>query len=202
MSSRKNNHPWLPHIYVILIGVSLGGALMFSLIFIGAYYYISLRNTFPTTSPPSHEQNKSKFFHPAEDIANTTPPFPPKAHSSPKGGEREMDKKSPSSNRSCVSSVHLKENKEATKTKESSKPVCDTEKVDAQQGLLKTSSQFFSKYRSRSTHKEQFSNKDTKRKSAEEKRSKSRSNTRTRTPSRRSKDEESSEVEIDFHDLP
>ena len=198
MSSRKNNHSWLPHIYVILIGVSLGGALMFSLIFIGAYYYVSLRNTFPATPPPTHDQSKSKFFHPAEDIANTTPPFPPQAHSSPKGGEREIDKKRPSSNRSSSA----QDNKEIKKTKDTSKTVCDTEKVEGQQGFLKTSSQFFSKYRSRSANKEQFPKNDPTEKGSEGKRSRSKSSTRMKTPSPRLNDGESSEVEIDFHDLP
>eukprot|EP00111_Clytia_hemisphaerica_P015756 TCONS_00046520-protein len=126
MSSRKNSHSWLPHIYVILIGVSLGGALMFSLIFIGAYYYISLRNTFPSTLPPSAHDSKSQFF--ASEDNSSTVPFPPQAHSSPKGNERRDIGR-----------------------------ISKTEKLaseeDSEGGFFQATSKLFSKYRSKSVER-------------------------------------------------
>lgn len=78
MTSQKLRKSWLPHMYVILIGVSLGGAVMFSVIFVAVYYYISLRDTFPAT------YGEGKLFADEEKV---TPHMPPKAHSSPKGSE-------------------------------------------------------------------------------------------------------------------
>ena len=74
MSTRKVRKSWLPHMYIILIGVSLGGALMFSLIFVAVYYYISLRNTF---SPYKIEDEATISYDEEKSL-------PPKAHSSPK----------------------------------------------------------------------------------------------------------------------
>lgn len=189
MSSRKNNHSWLPHIYVILIGVSLGGALMFSLIFIGAYYYISLRNTFPATAPSPHE-NKTKFFHQDEEVdvsaaRASTPPFPPQAHSSPKGGGRDSEKVQRSSSEKCSG-----EN-EGT--------------------FMSATSKFFAKYRSKSAdrintgratadtqHKQLQGHK-----SSREHKKSSSTNGSSRSSSRRSKRDldASSEIEIDINSL-
>ena len=74
MSTRKVRKSWLPHMYIILIGVSLGGALMFSLIFVAVYYYISLRNTF---SPYKIDDEATISYDEEKSL-------PPKAHSSPK----------------------------------------------------------------------------------------------------------------------
>lgn len=60
--------------YIILIGVSLGGALMFSLIFVAVYYYMSLRNTF---SPYKIDDEATISYDEEKSL-------PPKAHSSPK----------------------------------------------------------------------------------------------------------------------
>ena len=182
MSSRKNGHSWLPHIYVILIGVSLGGALMFSLIFIGAYYYVSLRNTFPSTVPPPHE-NKTKFFH-HEDVSSSTrsatPPFPPQAHSSPKGGDGRYSEK--------------------TKKQERA------DECGNENGLMSATSKFFSKYRSKSAERmssrspadpQQLHNIN------KERHNKKSSSSRDKSNSRRSKREldNSSEIEIDINSL-
>jgi len=88
-STKKSRKSWLPHMYVILIGVSLGGALMFSLVFVAVYYYISLRNTFP-----SYRKEKEKDIFCNEEEK----PIPPKSHSSPKVSETHTSSKSSSEN--------------------------------------------------------------------------------------------------------
>lgn len=77
MSTKKSRRSWMPHMYVILIGVSLGGAVLFSVIFVSVYYYISLRNTFTT------KHGEGKLFTDEEKPSTVQP----KAHSSPKGTE-------------------------------------------------------------------------------------------------------------------
>lgn len=202
MSSRKNNHSWLPHIYVILIGVSLGGALMFSLIFIGAYYYISLRNTFPSTVPatataPSSTQgdsnSKAKFFHSTSEDAHSrasTPPFPPQAHSSPK--------------RSGDSSINGKRSFEKQQQQQQR---CDVEGATAtsENGFMSATSRFFSKYRARNSDRESSNTQHPLHNNKEQSPlSSSKNKSRDRSNNRRNKkivDDNSSEIEIDINSL-
>ncbi|XP_057304251.1 uncharacterized protein LOC130641460 isoform X2 [Hydractinia symbiolongicarpus] len=85
MSTKKSRRSWMPHMYVILIGVSLGGAVLFSVIFVSVYYYISLRNTFTT------KHGEGQLFTDEEKPSTVQP----KAHSSPKGTESTRKGKEP-----------------------------------------------------------------------------------------------------------
>ena len=80
MATSKNAKSWLPHMYMILIGVSIGGALLFSLIFVAVYYYISLRKTFPSRI---NENEYDAFTRDRKSPSS----MPPKGHSSPKSKE-------------------------------------------------------------------------------------------------------------------
>lgn len=164
---------------------------MFSLIFIGAYYYISLRNTFPATAPPPHE-NKTKFFHRDDEEVDvsaaraSTPPFPPQAHSSPKGGSRDSEKtQRPNSGNKCR---------------------------DDEGTFMSATSKFFAKYRSKSADRtssgrgkadnqqqQLHGHKNQNKKSS----SSNGSSSRDRSSSRRSKRDldNSSEIEIDINSL-
>ncbi|XP_065656572.1 uncharacterized protein LOC100204026 isoform X1 [Hydra vulgaris] len=79
-TSKNNSKSWLPHMYMILIGVSIGGALLFSLVFVAVYYYISFRKTFPSII---NENEYDTFSRDRKSPAS----MPPKGHSSPKTKE-------------------------------------------------------------------------------------------------------------------
>ncbi|XP_047138496.1 uncharacterized protein LOC100204026 isoform X2 [Hydra vulgaris] len=79
-TSKNSSKSWLPHMYMILIGVSIGGALLFSLVFVAVYYYISFRKTFPSII---NENEYDTFSRDRKSPAS----MPPKGHSSPKTKE-------------------------------------------------------------------------------------------------------------------
>lgn len=175
MSSRRNHHSWLPHIYVILIGVSLGGALLFSLIFIGAYYYVSLKNTFP-----SHRSDS-----PFQDASNVkSPPYPPQAHSSPKGGDKLEKRQSNLKDTRSLRSIDLK-----TDSSADSMNICDSN-FDKGRHYKK---QTYLRAKSFPEHDRKFEKHD----KLDRKRWRNKSTT---PPSRRTEDD-GSEIEININDL-
>lgn len=96
----------MPHIYVILIGISIAGALMFSLMFVAAYYYVNLR---------FEEVAKSSAADATQDSAHNSY-MTPNGHSSPIGSPVLVkEKKSPVTDAKEI--VDLSHNEKQEKTK-------------------------------------------------------------------------------------